>query len=184
MVRPLVKWDNPVLYKKHPAYDFNNKEDDPLELASELAEAMLHYGGLGLSACQIGLPYPVFVLKANPFIACFNPVIVDSTSTTCDEEEGCLTFPGLYMKIKRPDGVKVRYATPDGVVETVTHGGLTGRVFQHEMDHINGKAFFHGKSRFQLEQSLDKARKKYSDKIDYTIGDLVGRSKGSSLYVV
>ena len=102
---------------------------------------MLSHDGIGLAANQIGLPYRVFAIKANPVLVCFNPRIVDYSKETIVLEEGCLTFPGLYLKIKRPRDIKCRFTYPNGETITKTFTGATARIFQHELDHLNGILF-------------------------------------------
>jgi peptide deformylase len=69
---------------------------------------MLYNDGLGLSANQIGLPYRAFAIKAEKIIVCFNPRIVDYSEETIYLEEGCLSYPNLYIKVKRPKKIKIR----------------------------------------------------------------------------
>ena len=102
---------------------------------------MLAHGGIGLAANQLGLPYRVFAIKANPILVCFNPRIVDVSEDMVELDEGCLTYPGLMLKIKRPATIRCRYTYPNGETVTEIYGGMTARIFQHEFDHLEGKNF-------------------------------------------
>lgn len=107
----------------------------------DLAQSMMKHGGVGLAANQIGLPYRAFAIAANPILVCFNPRIVNVSTEEIELEEGCLTFPGLILKIKRPGAIKVRYTYPNGETVTTQYNGITARIFQHELDHLNGVLF-------------------------------------------
>lgn len=123
------------------SFDFNNPPVAPRYLAVSLIETMVANRGLGLAANQVGLPYRVLVMGAeNVGFACFNPEIlsVEGEETT---QEGCLSFPGLFLKVKRPYRIEVKYTDMAGVVQQKIFEGLTARIFQHELDHLNGVKF-------------------------------------------
>ncbi len=149
----LVDCNDPVLREPTPQFDFTNPPVDPLDLVSDLAETMLTNGGVGIAANQCGLPYRVFVMNAAELIPCFNPRIVDSSSEEIYLEEGCLSYPELFVKVKRPRRIKVRYTEPNGNVVTRVFEGMTARVFQHELDHLDGLAHINRASRIHLDQA-------------------------------
>lgn len=159
MIIDLVECDSEILHTKLEKFDFGNPPIDPVDLSKNLAETMLKNNGIGLAANQCGLPYRVFVIKANPIIACFNPIIVDKSEETIYLEEGCLSYPGLFVKIKRPKKIKVRYTEPNGNVVTKVFDGLTSRVFQHELDHLDGIAHISRATAFHKEQAFKKLKK-------------------------
>lgn len=156
----LVKFDHPLIRTAAPEFDFHNPPCDPIELARKVADNMLWYDGLGLSANQIGLPYRVFSMKTNPVLVCFNPEIVDQSSKLEKADEGCLTFPGITGKVKRYVAIRVRYQEPNGEFQTRTLNGLTARIFQHELDHMNGMLFTDHMTRLELELQIKKAKKR------------------------
>lgn len=158
-VRELVPKTDPILKEKIPKFDFSNPPIDPVELAHILTQTMLQKNGLGLSAPQIGLPYRAFVIRSNPIICCFNPFIVDRTSDMVYLDEGCLTFPNLFVKIKRPSAIKIRYTEPNGNVVTNKYTGMTSRAIQHECDHLEGILFTTRANSYHLEQSRKKLKK-------------------------
>lgn len=138
MIRDLVDSNDPILREKLEDFDFSNPGTDPVQLSRDLAETMIIQNGLGLAANQIGERHRAFAMKAEQIIVCFNPKIVDVSEETVLLEEGCLSYPGLLVKIKRPKKIRVRYTMPNGEVDTRVFDGLTARVFQHELSHLNG----------------------------------------------
>lgn len=155
----LVSDTDPILTKQVELFDFNNPPTDPRQLAIDMVNFMRDQNGIGLSANQIGLPYRVFVMEGEPAYACFNPRIVVQGEELVLLEEGCLTFPKLYVKVKRSKSIKVRFNGPDGDVYTKTFTGMTARVFQHELDHLNGVHFIRRASHIHKEQALTKWKK-------------------------
>lgn len=149
----LIDNKDPILHTELLAFDFDNPPVVPLDLVSNLAETMLEEGGVGISANQCGLPYRVFVMNADELIPCFNPKVVDASTETVYLEEGCLSYPGLYVKIKRPRRIKVRYTEPNNKTITRVFEGMTARIFLHELDHLNGIAHINRASRLHLEQA-------------------------------
>lgn len=114
----------------------------------EMLELMYTSKGLGLAANQVSLSYQVFV--ANPTgdpeqrdqeIVCINPVILERSGGSVEGEEGCLSFPGLYQKIRRARTVKIQAYNLQGQVFDVSANDLAARVLQHEFDHLQGVLF-------------------------------------------
>jgi peptide deformylase len=160
MIRELVDCNAPILKQEMEPFDFSNPPIDPLDLVTDLAETMLENNGVGLSANQVGLPYRVFVMLGQELIPCFNPRIVDMSEETILLEEGCLSYPDMFVKVKRPRRIKVRYAEPNGNIVTQTFDGMTARVFQHELDHLNGVNYQQRANKFHLEQARKKKKPK------------------------
>lgn len=154
MIYDLVKPDHPILRTKLDRFDFNNPPIDPHELANNLIETMIHYKGIGLSANQCGLPYRVFVLWSNPTKVMFNPTIADVSSEFIQLEEGCLTYQNLFIKIKRPKLVRVRYMDSFGEAHTDKFTGISARCVLHEMDHLDGVNFTLRADKFHYDQAM------------------------------
>ena len=138
---------------------------DRKELADNMFETMVKYGGIGLTCNQVGLPYNMFVLGGHPQIengakmACFNPKIIEQSKETIRLKEGCLTFPFIFLDIERPKAVKVEYENEQGEkVERMLEGYMS-RIYQHEYDHVLGRNFTERASKFKLERAREKARK-------------------------
>lgn len=160
MILDLVPSNDPILKEEMEKFDFTNPPVDPIELAADLGDTMLANNGLGLAANQVGLPYRVFVMRSTDLpIVCFNPRIVDESTETVLLEEGCLSHPNLFVKIKRAKRIKVRYAEPNGNVVTQIFDGMTARVFQHELDHLDGICHLQRANRYHLEQAKKNAKK-------------------------
>lgn len=150
----LVDKNDPILKAELGHFDFSNSPTDPSQLARDLAETMIENKGLGLAANQVGLPYRVFVINGEQILACFNPKIVDFSAEQVYMLEGCLSHPGLSVKIKRPAVIKVRFTMPNGETRTEKFEGLTARVFQHELDHLNGIVHINRASLIHKEQAF------------------------------
>jgi len=146
-----------VLLSECDDFDFNNPPYDPKELAQALHDKMVESDGLGLSANQVGIPYRVFVMRTGdePF-AIFNPKIVDVSDRELVMKEGCLSFPLLYLNVKRPDGVRIRYQKEDGSTTTEKFIGMTARIALHEFDHMIGKVYTQKASQFETQRALRK----------------------------
>lgn len=160
MILEIVHSNDPILKQEMERFDFTNPPVDPIELAANLGDTMDANNGLGLAANQVGLPYRVFVMRGAELpTVCFNPRIVDESTETVLLEEGCLSHPNLFVKIKRARRIKVRYAEPNGNVVTQVFDGMTARVFQHELDHLNGICHLQRANRYHLEQAKKNAKK-------------------------
>jgi peptide deformylase len=100
----------------------------------------------------------VFVIRTEedkPF-ALFNPKIISESENLISMKEGCLSFPLLYMNVKRPDFVRLRYQNEKGETNTERFIGMTARVVLHEFDHMNGVLFLEKVSRMEKDRSLRK----------------------------
>ena len=138
---------------------------DRKELSETMFETMKKYGGIGLSANQVGLPFNMFVLGDHPEVeknlkmTCFNPMIISSSVEEETMKEGCLTFPFVFLNITRPRKVVVKYEDENGDLKEGSLDGMISRVFQHEYDHMLGKTFVDGVSKMKLDMAYKKAEK-------------------------
>jgi peptide deformylase len=154
----LVPETSPILLQKCEEFDFNNPPFDPEQFAINLYNAMVNHDGLGISACQVGYPYRVFAMRTNsenPLVL-FNPRIVDVSDNMVSMKEGCLSFPLLYLNVKRPDYVRIRFQEYTGETITETFVGMTARVALHEYDHLEGKVFTSVASSFETQRAMRK----------------------------
>ena len=141
---------------------------DRKELSEAMFDTMKKYGGIGLSANQVGLPFNMFVLGDHPDIekglkmTCFNPMIISSSVEEETMKEGCLTFPFVFLSITRPRKVVVKYEDENGDLKEGSLDGMISRVFQHEYDHMLGKTFVDGVSKLKLDMAYKKAEKMMS----------------------
>lgn len=137
--------------------DFKFDKEEAMKLFDNLKETMIDHNGMVLTAMQVGIPYRAFVM-GNPgdpdsIVGVFNPRVVDESISTTLEEEQCLTFPGLFLKVKRHDWIRVRYTTHEGVTDTIKVGGMTARLFQQAVDQLNGILYTSRANRYHLEQA-------------------------------
>jgi peptide deformylase len=143
-IMPLRLFPDAVLRQKAQPVD---PTDPGLKaLVADLFETMYHNEGVGLAANQVGLSKRVAVIDCSggddPLakLVLINPEIV-SVAGDVEEEEGCLSFPGLRGKARRGEFCKVRAFGLDGLVFEIESGGLLGKALQHEVDHLNGRLF-------------------------------------------
>ena len=132
-------------------------DDQIRQLAADMIDAMGYFNGIGLAAPQYGKslrlvvidvpqesntgsPGEVLLLPKMPLVL-VNPEIVMSSENSSSREEGCLSVPGLYAPVCRPDRVVLRTQIMDGDFIEIECGGLLGRCIQHELDHLDGKLF-------------------------------------------
>ena len=138
---------------------------DRKELSEAMFDTMKKYGGIGLSANQVGLPFNMFVIGDHPEVeknlkmTCFNPIIISSSVEEEVMKEGCLTFPFVFLSITRPRKVVVKYEDENGDLKEGSLDGMISRVFQHEYDHMLGKTFVDGVSKMKLDMAYKKAQK-------------------------
>jgi len=141
------------------------KVKDRKELGKIMYDTMSKYGGLGLSCNQVGLPYRMFVMGGHPKIEdgkvryIFNPLVNDVSEETIVFKEGCLSFPFLFLSIKRPKWVSVKYTDQNNKEVEETLHSMSARIFQHENEHMNGYLFTDLVSKFKLDRAK-KAQKK------------------------
>jgi peptide deformylase len=136
---PLYDENHPMLKVQIPEYKFDLPNPLMEMLVKRLKMTMKLYGGIGLSANQCGVYERVFVIGTDHFqIACINPRIIGQAPSTIKAEEGCLSFPGLHVKLDRPDWVEVEFTNEMGELKQMRLEGITARCFQHELDHMNG----------------------------------------------
>jgi peptide deformylase len=141
----IVKYPHPAL--RVEAKPILSIDADVQKAAAEMLEVMYTNEGLGLAAPQVTLPVRLLVMnfKADPNdkefeVVAINPVIVESKGTVNDRE-GCLSFPGLYQNVRRAKTVTVNYYDLKGELKGMVCHDLPARVWQHEIDHLNGVLF-------------------------------------------
>lgn len=142
-----------------------NQDGDAKELENSMIEFMLTNNGIGLAANQIGLTKKVFVIGSKnipgfpePF-AVFNPKIIKFSEETILYKEGCLSYPDLWLNVKRPKYIIAEYQNSSGDTITAEMDGLVARCFQHEYDHLLGVCFVDKVSQMKLQLAMRKIRK-------------------------
>ena len=140
-----------------------SKECDRKQLKDDLIETMKEFNGIGLSANQVGIMERVFVMYDNfekrESTACFNPKILHESKEQIFMDEGCLSWPGLWLKIKRPVWVEVEYEDENGERIENKFTNLEARVFLHELDHMEGSDFTKRVSRLRFDRAKKRLKK-------------------------
>lgn len=134
-------YEDPILRKK--STNVEKFDDDLRNTLEEMVKTMKLANGIGLAANQVGIDKRFFVLgiNENEIIKVVNPEILEFGTEIVEYEEGCLSIPGIYKKVKRPETVKVRYYDENQNVYEKELTGILSRAFQHEYDHIEGVLF-------------------------------------------
>ena len=136
----LVLEKDPILKKNCEDFDFSS--DDSEKLAKQLSTDMVNHEGIGLAAPQIGVLKRAFIIgDMSGILPCFNPEIINYSEDEDWLTEGCLSFPGLFIKIKRPTSIDVKFQDLDGTFRDMKLEGIIARCYQHELDHLNGVTF-------------------------------------------
>ncbi len=171
----IVKYPEPILRASCKRID--RIDGDHRELAEKMFQIMYAARGVGLAAPQVGVGIRLFV--ANPTGqpgqdegVYVNPEIVYHNGTEVGDE-GCLSLPGVACKIRRHTHVRVRAQDLEGLVFEATGGGLLARVFQHEMDHLNGILVVDKMSlvaRLSNRRALKELEEAYADSHDGAAG--------------
>jgi peptide deformylase len=144
-VRPVVVWpDDRLRQESIPIKDI---DDSVRALYQDLVDSMYAENGLGIAALQLGDPRRMFIVEprlagraeTDPPLAFINPEVIETSEEQQDSEEGCLSFPDIYVKVKRPMRCKVRAIGIDGATFEIEGEALLARCLLHENDHLTGK---------------------------------------------
>lgn len=178
-VRPITRWGTPVMHRPQAAV---TTYDDALRaLAADMVATMYAADGVGLAACQVGEDVAMFVFDCPDEdrervvgLVC-NPVLTlpEGRDRELEEaEEGCLSFPGAFTPLARPDRATVTGTGLDGEPVTFEGTGLLARCLQHETDHTLGTVFgdrLPTKARKKLTKAMDNAAEDYP--LDWPAGE-------------
>lgn len=152
------------LVEKSESWNFS-KDTDAEELEKAMCQFMLDNHGIGLAANQIGITKRVFVMGSyniagfpEPF-ALFNPKIIEASKEMVLDQEGCLSYPGLYLTVKRPGWIIAEYQNSKGDIVEARFEGYLAKCFQHELDHLDGVCFVDKVSQMKLQLAMKKLRK-------------------------
>jgi peptide deformylase len=153
-----------TLVQKSQLWDFLlDGHGETLEKA--MCEFMIANNGIGLAANQIDIAKQVFVMGSNnipgfpaPF-AVFNPRIVEASTEIVLDQEGCLSYPGLFLTVKRPSWIVAEYQNAKGDMIEARFEGYLAKCFQHELDHLDGICFVDKVSPLKLNLAMKKLRK-------------------------
>ena len=142
MLKKLIPSDDKLLHEKIVKCSYNL---DRGKLSYTLTENMFHHNGVGLSANQIGIKERAFVMisdmESQDTLTCFNPKIVKESKEMVTIEEGCLSYPEVFLDIARPETIVVKYEDEGKELHKIKLTGFIARIFQHEYDHMEGIDF-------------------------------------------
>jgi len=151
MIQPIYLYGAEVLRRTAEEVDLSDKEGIA-SLVQDLKDTLANADGCGLAAPQIGVSKRVVIVDgtdmvdAYPYLKDFkrtliNPVIVDESQTMCEYNEGCLSIPGVYADVKRPDAMTVEYYDESLTLVRETFDKFACRMVQHELSHLDGDLF-------------------------------------------
>lgn len=153
----VIDYRNPILKTVSKPFDFTAPPFNPIDFSHELVKFMYDMNTINLAAIQVGIDYRIFAMRGFPEnFVCFNPRVVQPSVETVLLEETSLTYPKLFVKIRRPSHCRVRFAMPNGDVKTETFTGMTARIFQQSMDFLDGKLYYASANPIHREQALRK----------------------------
>lgn len=162
----LIEAPNSWLEKIVQPYDFDT---DDIDITSQkMIDIMIARSGLGLSANQVELDAQIFVMRPqltedkSP-LTVINPSIVAVSEETDIQAEGCLSYPDLYLDVKRPKSIIAKYFDTDGVECTIELYDIDARCFLHEYDHLQGIVFTDRVSKLKLDRALKKQQKRFKN---------------------
>ncbi len=152
----IIYFNNPILTTK--CNKIEKIDNDVIDFSQILVKMMIKYDGIGLAANQIGDNRSIIAVAGiKPFTSptiLINPEIIRQIDPIVTFEEGCLSFPKLYISVDRPEGVVVRYYDLNFKIQTIEAHELLARVLQHEIDHINGIRFIDRISKEKLSNLI------------------------------
>ena len=140
---------------------FNFEEHDAKVIENQMITLMNVSRGVGLAANQVGLDAQMFVMtnKYGEKFSIINPTVIAASKEVVDGEEGCLSFPGLFLKVKRAQSIAVEFYDPKGDKQNMEFTDWDSRVFQHEFDHLYGVNFINRVSKLRLDMAKKKQQK-------------------------
>lgn len=157
---PLYDENHPMLKVDIPEYKSPLPNKIMTNLVERLKLTMRMYNGVGLSANQCGVHERVFVIGTDYFqMACINPKVIEQSPDLIKENEGCLSFPGLWLKVERPSWIVAEFTDETGATKQMRLEGITAKCFLHELDHMNGIRFVDKVKPVALQMARDKQKK-------------------------
>lgn len=157
----LVYYPDPILNKELEDFDIENPQMDPKQLKEEMVELMLANNGMGLSACQAGIDLKLFVMGTSRenSTMCINPTVLQYTEEQLDDYEGCLSFPNVYVKLKRPKEILAEFYDENLEKQVTKISDYSARCYLHELDHLLGITFKDRASKLKWAMAQKKAQK-------------------------
>jgi peptide deformylase len=132
---------------RQPAKRIASVDEEIRRTIVAMLQTMYSADGIGLAAPQVGIHKQLIVIDCEldkpeaPPLVLINPAIKKYGKVLCKDQEGCLSIPGVYLDVERPETIEVAYRDESGRPRTLKADGLLARAIQHEMDHLNGVLF-------------------------------------------
>jgi peptide deformylase len=148
---------------RQPAKRIASVDEEIRQLITEMLQTMYSADGIGLAAPQVGIHKQLIVIDCEPDnpavppLVLINPTVKSYGKAICKDQEGCLSIPGVYLDVERPEAIEVSYKDESGRPRNLKADGLLARAIQHEMDHLNGVLFV---DRVENEIALNEELKK------------------------
>ena len=157
----------PDLFLRQKSQDVDKVDNDTRKLMSDMLDTMYAAPGIGLAAIQVGIPKRIIVIDLSKEeekkpLYFINPKIISKSSNNSTYEEGCLSVPGQFAEIDRPDQCHINYLDYNGKQQELKAEGLLATCIQHEMDHLEGILFIDYLSKLKksfIEKKLSKQKK-------------------------
>ncbi len=162
-IKEIITVPNPLL--KTVSKSVDTIDNEILDILDDMLETMYAAPGIGLAAIQIGIPKRLLVIDIGRDIEnrdphfFINPEILNPAEEISSFEEGCLSVPGVWEEIERPNECNVRFLDVNGNEKNVRYSGMMATVIQHEMDHLNGIVFVDYLSRLKKDRAIKKSIK-------------------------
>jgi len=157
----LVSNTDPIFSKELGDINIQDPQINLKETKEQMTEVMVSRRGLGLSACQVGLDYKLFIIGENKtnVMMFVNPQVLNVSEETELDVEGCLSYPDMFVTIARPKTVDAKWYDEEGKLQEGTFEGYTARCFLHEFDHLHGVVYKDKVSRLKWDRAEKKKRK-------------------------
>ena len=157
----LVLYPNDILKRTSQIVNIENPSFDPIEMKNLMVDTMLSNNGIGLSANQVDVDYQLFVMGegATSSSICINPTVLQHTEDTVTDWEGCLSFPNVFVQVKRPKEILVEYYDENLELKRQHLKGYQVKVFLHEWDHLQGVCYKDRVSPLKWKMASKKAKK-------------------------
>lgn len=163
MILSILTYPNDILRKPTEPVTFPLSTEIK-KLTRDMIDTVKNADGIGLAAPQVGKSFKLIIVNLEksgvPLIALYNPKVVSKGFKKLEIEEGCLSIPGVFGKVKRPQKVTIEAQSPEGKIVRFTDEGWVSRVAQHEIDHINGKLIIDLIKKYTQGQEIVKQWKK------------------------
>ncbi len=155
----LLFYPDEWLTKEVKSFDFEKQDAKVIE--NQMITLMNLSKGVGLAANQVGLDSQIFVMtnKYGEKFSIINPTVIAASKEIVEGDEGCLSFPGLILKVKRAQLIAVEFYDPKGDKQNLEFTDWDARVFQHEFDHLFGVNFINRVSKLRLDRAKKKQEK-------------------------